>query len=262
MMKKIAFFPLLLCVLLFAACARQPAAPADPQQAAAAWQRYSALTQAYSQPVAARQQISLRFGKQGDTRRVTALLWGNTAKQLVRLDVNAGVGASIANIEESPEKFLFFAQQENKAYFAHQGQRPLLRIGMPIPLRIASVFALLNGDYAALFGTSYALTELEKGTILYILSGGELGGALILDEQGRPQQWRQDGSKGWQMSISYAEDNLPYRIELSHPQGHSALMLVKNREQLTSPFTEKQMRLIIPQGTALLPLEAFVNKNK
>jgi hypothetical protein len=261
MMQKYAFFPALLCVLLFAACARQPA-PADPQQASAAWQRYSALTQAYQQPVASRQQMSLRFGKQGDTRRVTALLWGNTAEQLVRLDVNAGVGASIANIEESPEKFLFFAQQENKAYHADQGQRPLLRIGMPIPLRIASIFALLNGDYAALFGTSYALTTMQKEDIVYILSGGELGGGLIIDQQGRPQQWLQDGNKGWQMSITYAEDNLPYRIELNHPKGHSALILVKNREQLTTPFTEKQMRLIIPEGTPLLPLDAFVNKNK
>ena len=90
-MKKLVIF---CCLALLCACARQPVLETSPENRAVLeqrWQKFAAVSSAdKSEPY--RLQLSLRFGTEGDTRRVTALFWGNSERQL-RLDVMAGVGA-------------------------------------------------------------------------------------------------------------------------------------------------------------------------
>lgn len=104
-MKKLA---LLCCFLLACACAKQPStADLGPEAQARLenrWQKFTGASDAA--PLAPyRLQMSLRFGTEGDTRRVTALFWGNGGRQL-RLDVMAGVGAVVAKILEDGQHFL------------------------------------------------------------------------------------------------------------------------------------------------------------
>lgn len=257
-MKKFA----LLCVaLLLCACARQPSAPGTPmgeagEGPARLWQAYADAGAAPEAPY--RLQLSLRFGEEGNTRRVTALLWGNGGREL-RLDVMAGVGTVVAKILEDGEHFLVYAPLENKAYFHQGATSPLLKIGVPVPFGLARLTALLTGHYAGAFGDAYAeASPLSDGMARYQLEG-KPGGRLTLDAAGLPVAWREARADGWRMEIVYDEGSppLPRRLSLSHAKGQRAILLVKERESPPSPFTEEQMRLTLPEGAPLLPLSQY-----
>lgn len=258
-MKKLA----LICLcLLVCACARQPVTPGAPDAAgegalAARWQAYCATAGEAAEPY--RLQLSLRFGTEGDTRRVTALLWGNDERQL-RLDVMAGVGVTVAKILEDGAHFLVYAPTENKAYFHQGASRPLLKVGVPVPFDLSRLAALLTGRYAQAFGSAYASAQPEAdGTAVYALEGTP-GGSLTLDAAGRPIRWRADEANGWRMAIVYddaASRPLPRRLELTHGNGQRAILLVKEREKPAAPFTEAQLSLNVPDGAPLLPLAQY-----
>ena len=114
-MKKI----LCLIVLMFmaSACARQPST-VPPADSADRWQAFVARSGAVKEAPYLLN-ASLRFGTEGDTRRVTALLWGNDSRSL-RMDVMAGIGAVVAKIWESGDELLVYSPTENRAFF-HQG---------------------------------------------------------------------------------------------------------------------------------------------
>lgn len=76
--------PLLCTLVLLCACARQPAMETPSPEARAhleqTWQRYAAADAAVA-PAPYRLQLSLRFGTEGDTRRVTAPVLGQRPAQ-------------------------------------------------------------------------------------------------------------------------------------------------------------------------------------
>lgn len=257
-MKKLA----LLCMaLLLCACARQAPPPGTPggegaNDIARRWQAYTKASAGAEAPY--RLQLSLRFGEEGNTRRVTALLWGNGGREL-RLDVMAGVGTVVAKILEDGEHFLVYAPLENKAYFHQGATSPLLKVGVPVPFGLARLTALLTGHYAGAFGEAYSeATPLSDGMARYALEG-KPGGQLTLDAAGLPVAWRQDKADGWRMEIVYDEATppLPRRLSLTHAKGQRAILLVKDREMPKAPFTEEQMRLTLPEGAPLLPLSQY-----
>ena len=257
-MKKLA----LLCVaLLLCACARQVTAPGRPGgedsgALAGRWQAYTKSAALSEAPY--RLQLSLRFGEEGNTRRVTALLWGNGGREL-RLDVMAGVGTVVAKILEDGEHFLVYAPLENKAYFHQGATSPLLKVGVPVPFGLARLTALLTGQYAGAFGDAYSeATALADGMAQYALEG-KPGGLLTLDAAGLPVAWSENGGAGWRMAIVYDEavPPLPRRLTLTHAKGQRAILLVKEREMPGAPFTAEQMRLTLPEGAPLLPLSQY-----
>ena len=244
---------------MLCACARQPSIPLQPDQEVqfeGRWKLYTAMTQP-SSPY--RLTMSLRFGTEGDTRRVTAIFWGNSARQL-RLDVMAGVGAIVAKILEDGQHFLVYSPGENKAYFHQGSNKPLLQVGVPIPFNLERLADLLNGRYAEAFGKEHGLASLAKdGTVGYDLKN-QLGGILSLDSRGLPVAWveRPEG-KGWRMEIIHTDDKpyLPHRLNLVHSNGKRAVVLVKERENPLVPFTNEQLSLPIPETAPLLPLSQF-----
>lgn len=258
-----------LCVSLLTACGKQtplsdPALPlgeAATARATALWGDYTALSNPQARPF--RVQMSLRYGPEGDSRRVVALLWGNTTKQL-RLDVMAGVGVTVANISEQEQHFLLYDPGQQKAYFHQGSQKPLLVMGVPVPLGLGDLSALLQGQYSHVFGTSYSqaqLSSLKHGDMAYRLDDAKLKGVLTLNAQGRPVLWQENGTKGWVMDIAYTEDSppLPRRIEINHPNGKRAIILVKERDFPPQAFTDENLRLILPEDT---PVQALKSASK
>ena len=199
-MKKLVIF---CCLALLCACARQPVLETSPENRAVLeqrWQKFAAVSSAdKSEPY--RLQLSLRFGTEGDTRRVTALFWGNSQRQL-RLDVMAGVGTTVAKILEDGQHFLVYSPSENKAYFYQGATKPLLQVGVPVPFNLVHLADLLNGRYTAVFGNQFDKTAFSAdGKALYDLQG-QPGGRLIINEQGLPVEWQeQPNGKGWSMEI-------------------------------------------------------------
>lgn len=251
----------LLFLLLLPACTKQipMGTPAAPQEAEAVWQRYTALCAAQEIQKPYRLQMSLRYGTEGDTRRVTALLWGNTSQQL-RLDVNAGVGATVAKIQDDGDHFLVYAPMENKAYFHQGSQKPLLDVGVPMPFGVTALADLLNGHYGAIFGDSYSGTaEVTATGIRYKVEHGRITGTLEVDNQGLPLRWKDMDTQGWSLQLSYEDGaTLPYKLEIAHGKtGKRAIVLVKERNWPSAPFTQPQLRLILPKETPVLPLRQF-----
>ncbi len=257
-MKKLVLFCM---ALLLCACAKQPPLPGAPEGEDASilarrWQAYTDTGAVAQAPY--RLQMSLRFGEEGNTRRVTALLWGNGGREL-RLDVMAGVGTVVAKILEDGQHFLVYAPLENKAYFHQGAASPLLRVGVPVPFGLSRLTALLTGHYSAAFGDSHAGSSLlPDGLARYALEGTP-GGRLDLDAAGRPVAWRETAADGWRMEIVYDDGPppLPRRLNLTHGSGKRALLLVKEREHPGTPFTPEQMRLTLPEGAPLLPLSQY-----
>ena len=256
-MKK---FVLLFFAIFLCACARQTTHPGGEQgtegELVSRWQLYKNAGHVQEKPF--RLQLSLRFGEEGNTRRVTALLWGNGGPEL-RLDVMAGVGSIVAKILEDGPQFLVYAPLERKAYFHQGATSPLLKVGVPIPFDLARLTSLLTGHYALAFGNDFSTAQmLSDGTAQYTLKGMP-GGLLSLNSSGLPIAWREAGTDGWQMEILYddAPRALPRRLNLIHASGKRAILLIKERENPPIPFTREQLRLNFPANTPLLPLAQY-----
>ncbi|CAK7056777.1 MAG: hypothetical protein DESF_02418 [Desulfovibrio sp.] len=261
-MKKIFVLCCICSLALLAACARQPSLEMTPENQARLeerWQKFSALGQQGSL-APYRLQMSLRFGTEGDTRRVTALFWGNSQRRL-RLDVMAGVGATVAKILEDGQHFLVYSPTDDKAYFYQGAAKPLLQVGVPVPFNLEHLADLLNGRYSAVFGKSFATGSLLPGDLAQYTLEGTPGGVLTLDAAGLPVAWSEkgDNSKGWKMEVAYdnAQPSLPQRLTLVHSNGKRAIVLIKDREKPATPFTDEQMTLSIPEGVPLLPLAKY-----
>ena len=193
-----------LLVLSLQACATRgteigTSAPSDASNAA--WQAYQGYASARaSDHDPYRLSGSLRYGSQGDTRRVETLLWSNGYLP-IRLDVMAGIGALVARIQETQDSFTAYAPNENKAIV------------------------------------------------------GILPGMLELRPDGLPVRW--SAEKGWVMDITYDDGNppLPYKFKLTHPDGYSAILLVKDRQKPNAAFRDDQLALELPAGTIIEPIK-------
>ncbi len=252
-MKNWFFF---LLVLLLGACAGRHGA-VSPEGTDERWQKM--LTASAAAPHSPyRLQMSLRFGVEGDTRRVTALFWGN-GNGALRLDVMAGIGAVAANILEDGQHFLLYVPRDNKAYFYQGAARPLLNAGVPIPFTLRHLADMLNGRYAPVFGAAYSgsANTTARGT-RYPITGGP-GGDIVLNADGLPVSWRENGDKAWTMEIDYDDGTppLPQRLALTHSNGNRAILLIKEREPLAVAFSPDQLHLALPENAPLLPLARY-----
>ncbi len=265
---------LIIFTLSLGACAQKtssPKSPVSPTLAEHIWQKY---TQSGNKSLQSfRNELSLRYGEQGNTRRVTALLWGNNAEEL-RLDVNAGIGVNIAKIYEGANRFLMFVPQENTAYYHEGTQKPLFSVGVPMPLGLSHLTRLLEGQYSKVFGMEHsdqvanahlqdmlASNDIPEGSSAFVLPEGPFAGKLLIAPSGLPVYWQDDASdnahQGWSILLSYKEQaTTPYKLRIQHKEsGKQAILLVKNKNFPESPFTDTQMRLTLPEEVAILPIE-------
>lgn len=236
-----------LSICLWACAARNPAPVV--YEPAVVWEEM-AKAPAITGPE--RTLTSMRFGSEGDTRRVTAVLWGNDARSL-RLDVMAGAGVSVAKIYDGPGEFLIYIPGENRAYIHRGENKPLLRVGTPLPFNLGRLADLLSGRYAAAFGAGYSDARLADRKAIFTLADGS---ELTVDGRGLPVAWRQSG-RGWSLAITYGEDELPESLSFSNSDGRRAIILVKERERLSEPFAPEQTTLKLPPGATLEPLARF-----
>ncbi len=238
LLSRVAGLFLVICVL--SGCAvRQHHATAE--LADAAWQAMLARAVTSAEPF--RDTLSLRFGRENDTRRVTALMWGNGTDEL-RLDVRAGVGATVAMLRQQGSFFLLYAPMERKAW-SHQGPAsPLLRLGVPLPLDLFRLEALLHNRWMEVFGTDFEAAASDAKGIACRLTGG-IGGTLVLTTDGIPARWRDEH---WRIDFVFNDDGTLKRLDLANDRGEKGILLVRQREH-PAPFTAEQLRLELPPDT-------------
>lgn len=250
----------LLASLTLVACAPQisvrPESSVPESEAAAVWNSF----ESYSQVQGAKQEAyrvrgSLRYGKEGDTRRVSLLFWSNGSLP-IRLDVMAGVNSLVARLLESPDLFVVYVPNEEKALIHEGSGRIQLNFGKPVPFSLRDFSALMHGRFHEIFGSvkGEGASRTEDGNLRFLLSGGLHPGELDLRADGLPVRWAQ--ADGWSMEITYDDEAipLPYKIRLEHPDGYTAILLVKDRERPEAGFTPEQLALDLPQGTDIEPI--------
>lgn len=247
-MKKLFLALLFFCLC---ACAKAPSETAPPMPGDTPWDKMAAISSQDPRPC--RIQFSLRFGQENDTRRVTGILWSNDNEN-IRLDVMAGVGTTVAKIMDNPGEFLLLSPQENKAYTHAGANRPLLRIGSPLPFDLSQLAQLLSGRYIQVYGKAAAADESGDGNVVYDLEK-PAGGALEVSRNGLPQLWR---TPNWSLRFRYSgEETLPDSLRLTGKGGKIAILLVKSREFPAEPFTAAQMNLAKPDGCLAQPLSSY-----
>lgn len=248
-MKKIIILGL---IWLCCACAAKTSiSPQSSRDGELVLERFVKLSEAAADKPY-RIQLSLRFGEEGDTRRITAILWGQD--NIVRLDAMAGVGAIIAKIRDENDRFLLFIPQEHKAYEHSGNNKPLLRIGTPLPFNLIQLAALLNGNYEEVFGRDAIFQGMSDQNFEFKLNSNP-GGILVINGNGAPVKWQ---NNEWRLSVILEDDNyLPHSVRLVNKNGRMAVLLVKEREVITQGFTNDQMDLALPAGVEILPLSAY-----
>ncbi len=249
--RGLVLLALILCLLQLCACAGR-SVPVDPAQADALWQRHVEVSERAPAPF--RDDMSLRFGTEGNTRRVTALLWGN-GDHTLRLDVRAGVGATLAMVRQEDSHFLLYLPMEQKALFHEGPTSPLLKVGVPLPFDLFRLEALVHGRYNAVFGTRYTEARTDRQGTAFELSEG-LGGTLVLSDAGQPVSWK---GQEWTMSLGLDDEGHVRRVDLVNSRGEKAIVLVRSSER-PGAFTAAQMDLVLPEGTAILALEDYMQR--
>ena len=226
--------------------------PAPPEAATAAWTAFEQYTKdraAASGPF--RIQCALRYSDaQGDGRRVTAVIWSN-GDLPVRLDVMAGVGALVGRIRQSDSSLVIHAPRDNKAW-TYQGRgKAFLAFGMPVPLTMPDLIAVMQGHYRSVFGPAKGMNPYMagEGDIAFRLEGGNLPGTVTLTPGGLLKSW-QEAPGAWTMRVTYDDGTppLPQEIEIDHPEGQHAVLSVKERQRPTQAFTDAQLNLELPTG--------------
>jgi hypothetical protein len=242
-------------------CATRQLAPAPPERAAAAWAAfadYCADRSAQAGPY--RLQCGLRYaGMDGDGNRANAVLWGNNDR-LVRLDVMASMGTLVGRVLQNDDHLVIHSPRENKAWTYQGRAKALLSFGMPIPLAIQDVAAVMQGLFLDVLGPAEGrdprVEEQDpEGAIEFRLEGGLLPGVITLNPDGLLVRW-QESPRAWSMDIEYDKGvpPLPREITIDHPQGRRAVLTVTARQRLAAPFGRDQLRLDLPPGTAIEPM--------
>ena len=253
--------------LLLTACARQPQLPPlTDAQIADLTARYDQREKAMHTDQPWRINLALRAGQEQDgkteSRRITALIWGNDVYHgPIRLDVMAGIGATIANVREDAQELVLFLPQDGCALICsgEDSRKALQALGVPLPLDLTSMSALLLGRFDALFIPDWknaGRTPKGQTQVPLISKQGFLSGKLTLDDQARPIFW-EDPSNGWIMKMAYSlTTDQPDRLKARHKDGQFAIVVIKTNETPPAPYTEKQLELRIPRGTAWRTLDS------
>lgn len=261
---------LVLPLLLFCfACVPSPALMGD-EKALQTWERYTARAKAAEKNTGPfRVSGTLRYtGYDGQSTRVSSLLWGNgdlDSPYPLRLDLIAGVGNVVAKIREDQESFLAYDPNKNTAYAHGRGLNTLVSFGVPIPLTLSDLTLLLTGRSGALL-LPYAengmppmpeeYTRTENG-FSYAVQVANLPGKLEIGDAGAPVSWSEFREGGWAIGFEPRDENplLIRRLLISHPDGYSAIIVVREFERLPGAFSADHLALPLPKGTEIRTLE-------
>lgn len=252
---------LLLGILLLISAGCTPKQPATPETivpvphdaAWAVWNRFEAYSEergAEKSPFRIR--CGLRYANQGEGSRATAILWGNGDMPL-RLDVMA-MGTSVARIRQDNSELVIYSPREGKAWVHTGPEQAFLAFGMPLPLSLPDITALLQGRYQDVFGALTWDAPLQYGEdIRFALRGGRLPGFVDISPEGLLSAW-EEAPGGWTLTVAYeGTPPLPARLDIRHPEGRHAVLTVADREQAPA-FSPERMALALPQGTTFANL--------
>ncbi len=266
--RKALHFLLVPVCLLFTACAANTPGPATPMEGASQslWETYTTEQNTLaSDNTPFRLSGSLRFGPEEDTRRVTYILWGND-NQVLRLDVQAGVGASAAKVQQGNGGLLIYLPQENTAYLSLEDQAKALEtLGIKLPVALNELALFLRGN--SLRALELAVNEPTPlipqnavptaNGIQYTLGQGKNQVKLELSLVAKPLSL--SFKDGWNLAFKLNDQNVLSRVDGQNAEGYSLLLLIKENQN-PQPYTPEQLALTVPRDALVYMLDKPVQQ--
>lgn len=251
-------------ILLLSACAQHaPQIRIDQQapqtEAEQVWAKFRANAKRKSTASPFSLSASFRFKTPDSSNRASLRIWGNGTNP-VRIDILGPFGSIVASLRISNSRSLIYEPDSKRAIYSDSGQELLVRLGLPVPVSVQDIIALLRGNYTKLFPTMYDTAYVEGTTnIAYTFSAPPenkktsqklTGGILVLNKHGLPIVWEK---KDKSMSISFEkyDNGLHNKIKVIAGTERSALFLIKKRSTPISPFESQSLKLVLPPDTKL-----------
>jgi hypothetical protein len=239
----------LLVLLLLASCApgTVTTAPQGPS-AQDVWTRFhqSSTSSGREQALDAfGVRASLNIATPERSSRVVFRFWGNLDGAL-RVDLEAGVGASLAMWREGEDGFLAYVPERRTAYTHADSRAAMAAFGLPLPLNMRELALVVTGRLDQWAPREYdkAVPGPEDGYAYRIRRAGQVY-TLFLDRAGRPLELVQNppgDAAAWRMaflSLAPARELgadaasgretlwVPRRMKLTRGADHTALLYVK-----------------------------------
>lgn len=257
----------LFCILLacLTACAKAPSPPEALPEARTLWEAFLLRHQPPDDTSHLFVDAVLRVTSRGETRRMTAELWGAPLAEtpVIRLDLYAGVGALLVSARQEQHGVLALFPQEGWGLRSDSAAMLGRRLALPCGLR--SLAFLVAGDYAALLPKSFQTSETTGDGHRYTFAPPWTVRSLTLNARGLPLGMKfyapapdRDGGAGlWDLAFSrHDEDGRARRIDIAGPDGQEALVLIKDVQRV-APYGEAALSLTLPPGTPVRGLEAL-----
>lgn len=251
----IRFLLLIGVCLQFSACATSQLSVPTLEEQEARWQKFLSRS-VKEQPYTL--QGSFRFGDSSNTNRVNYIFWSNGGLPL-RVEIMAGVGASIAKITENTDDILMYFPQQKKAVIMENfdEMNPLVSLGMPAPLSFYEMSLLLRGGFNQVLQdlrldtvkTKKSKIDYQKYT--YYFSSLKFDGLVQLNSGGLPKHCEINNE--WVLDLSYEENAAePHKVVIrSLTDDYRAILLVKERS--TPPlYNEEDFHFALPADTKIL----------
>lgn len=243
---------------LLCGCVKPPGDTALPTEASA--ERVWATLTSFSVPGARAFlfKSSLNSITPQGMNRLTFDLWGNF-EYPIRLDVRAGIGATIAVWREDATGWLAYYPGQNVTYLgaADHLAKP---VNQRLPLSLRELALLLSGRTAAVLPAGYTSWKLEEqGGIRYLFDQGERLSGLTLDNSLRPLILTGSHPEPWSLRFDSWDDAhdpaLPVKMTLRFQDGSRHILRAKQAELRDQEWSRDALTLIPPQDARVIDIE-------
>ncbi len=254
---------LLLLAGIIGGCAPKTLVPPEPSRHPdEVWQRFQerAAAQAQAGTRAFTCNASLHYEGPKTKSRVVLQFWGNLDYPL-RLDLQSGLGSTLALWREDAFEFLAYLPEQRTAYVHQDGRLGMAAFGIALPFTLRELALLLNGQYASLLPDYYvAVRRTKEGLYRFTLDAPAQGFALLLDPDGAPKGLETGGNDPWTLEFSGSLEaqglpDLPQRIRMQRQSGERAILNIKDLSLRQELWTGAALDMDLPPDTGIRLLE-------
>ncbi len=248
----------LMLALLTGCAGTSPRIGETPASAPALWarfqQQYAQGTKAQSFKITA----SLFYSTPKRGNRTLLSFWGNYAYPL-RLDVTAGIGASLSHFRDDGQLWVAYFPGDGRAYThtdAILGQRAL---GLPFPFNLRELASLLSGDLSGFVPKDYASALTAPDGVGFSLDDSRAS-VMVLDAQARPVRLAGPMSQPWTLTLSEYPDlgeagGMARKLDLDLPGEEKAVLRIKSLEMKNQSWPLAGLKLPLPVDTEVIFLD-------
>lgn len=239
---------------LVAGCAVRQPTPRLDATSAETWARFQETRQASDAlPDAFSLSASLYYSAEGRTNRTILDIWGNRAYPL-RLNIRAGIGATLAHMREDEDGLMVFYPSELKAFFHPDSRAAMPTLGLDLPFNLHDLSTLLIGQGSRLVPAEYVSARLEGQEYVFAMPSGSAIAEVRLLPDGSLSGLAGRGKRPWRIDIEGYRRipegvSCPERLAMSVPSRQDATLRLRALSFRREPWNPKALELALPPQT-------------